>query len=196
MNENPDLSTLFNMISSGSNFQNNNASNSSNIQTPENILKIAEKIKSANKSSQEMSNSNNDMNNMLNMLSEIFSNQNATSSSPNDFNSSNIPDPETLMKITKAMKLMNQDNPSKELLLSLKPFLNDARKEKVDQCIKMLGVTKIIEILKWKGWIILENLLITVKENFDTILILSLIFFLVKEGVEDMETIIALALLL
>lgn len=30
------------------------------------------------------------------------------------------------------------------------------------------------------------------EENFDTILIGTLIFFLIKEGVEDMETIIAL----
>lgn len=148
MNEKPDLSTLFNMISSSSNFQNTNISNSSNIQTPESILKMAEKIKSNNKTSQEAQNSNNDMNNMFSMLSEMLSNQNANVSSPNNSNLNNIPDPETLMKLTKAMKLMNQDNPSKELLLSLKPFLSDTRKEKVDQCIKMLGVTKIIEVLK------------------------------------------------
>lgn len=148
MNEKTDLSALFNMISSNSNFQNTNISNSPNIQTPESILKMAEKIKSNSKTSQEMQNSNNDMSNMFSMLSEMLSNQNANVSSPNNSNLNNIPDPETLMKLTKAMKLMNQDNPSKELLLSLKPFLNDTRKEKVDQCIKMLGVTKIIEILK------------------------------------------------
>lgn len=192
MNEKPDLSTLFNMVSNNVNLQSKGTSNSSSVQTPESILKMAEKIK-ANNTSNEKSNQNN-MNDMFSMLSEMLNNKN--NSSPNINDTNNMPDPETLMKITKAMKLMNQDTPSKELLLSLKPFLNDTRKEKIDQCIKMLGVTKIIEILKWKGWIVLENLLITVKENFDTILILSLIFFLLKEGVEDMETIIALALLL
>ena len=35
-----------------------------------------------------------------------------------------------------------------------------------------------------------------IKENFDTILILLLIFFLIKEGVEDMEVLIALISLL
>lgn len=193
MSEKPDLSTLFNMVSNNANLQNKGTSNSSSVQTPESILKMAEKIKSNSNASDDATKQNN-MNDMFSMLSEMLNNKN--NSSPNINDTTNMPDPETLMKITKAMKLMNQDTPSKELLLSLKPFLNDTRKEKIDQCIKMLGVTKIIEILKWKGWIALENLLIAVKENFDTILILSLIFFLLKEGVEDMETIIALALLL
>lgn len=35
-----------------------------------------------------------------------------------------------------------------------------------------------------------------IKENFDTILILILIFFFIKEGVEDMETLFALTFLL
>lgn len=39
----------------------------------------------------------------------------------------------------------------------------------------------------------LENM---IKENFDTFLILLLIFFLLKEGVEDMEVLIALVALL
>ena len=37
---------------------------------------------------------------------------------------------------------------------------------------------------------------IMIKENFDTFLILLLIFFLIKEGVEDMETLLALTCLL
>jgi len=36
----------------------------------------------------------------------------------------------------------------------------------------------------------------TLKNNFDTILLLLLIFFLIKEGVEDMETLLALTCLL
>lgn len=143
MNEKPDLSTLFNIVS---NSQNNGTSNSSNVQTPESILKMAEKIKTNSKISNETNQNN--MNDMFSMLSEMLNNKNSNNSSPNVNDTSNMPDPETLLKITKAMKLMNQDSPSKELLLSLKPFLNDTRKEKVDQCIKMLGVTKIIEILK------------------------------------------------
>ena len=45
-------------------------------------------------------------------------------------------------------------------------------------------------------WLRLNNLEIILKENFDTILILVLILFLLKEGVEDMETLLALICLL
>ena len=59
--------------------------------------------------------------------------------------SANIPDIEAMMKLMQVMKTTNQSSPSKELLQSLKPFLNDSRKEKVDQYIKVLGITKILE---------------------------------------------------
>lgn len=42
----------------------------------------------------------------------------------------------------------------------------------------------------------MKDLELMIKENFDTFLILIIIFFLIKEGVEDMETIFALVLLL
>ena len=42
----------------------------------------------------------------------------------------------------------------------------------------------------------MKDLELMIQENFDTFLILSLIFFLIKEGVEDMEAIFALILLL
>ena len=41
----------------------------------------------------------------------------------------------------------------------------------------------------------INNFETLLKENFDTFLILVLILFLVKEGVEDMETIFLLVLL-
>ena len=42
----------------------------------------------------------------------------------------------------------------------------------------------------------MKDLELMIQENFDTFLILFLIFFLIKEGVEDMEAIFALVLLL
>ena len=42
----------------------------------------------------------------------------------------------------------------------------------------------------------MKDLELMLQENFDTFLILFLIFFLIKEGVEDMEAIFALILLL
>ena len=42
----------------------------------------------------------------------------------------------------------------------------------------------------------MKNLELMLKDNFDTFLILIIIFFLIKEGVEDMGTLIALVSLL
>lgn len=75
---------------------------------------------------------------------------NVMNSSSNNSNN-DMPDMETIMKIMKVMKSSNQDSPSKELLKSLKPFLNDTRKEKVDQYIKILGMTKAFEIFNELG---------------------------------------------
>ena len=87
-----------------------------------------------------------------------------TSSSNNDVNSKNtenptnneafqdnIPDMEMIMKLMKLMKASNEKNPSKDLLNSLKPFLNDSRKEKVDQYVKILGISKALEIFNDLG---------------------------------------------
>lgn len=55
------------------------------------------------------------------------------------------PDMETMMKLMHILQSSQQNNPSKELLHSLKPFLNETRQEKVDQYIQLLGITKAIE---------------------------------------------------
>ena len=65
--------------------------------------------------------------------------------------SSNAPDMDTMLKIMKLMKTSQQDTPSKELLKSLKPFLKDSRKEKVDQYIRILGLSNALEILNELG---------------------------------------------
>ena len=49
------------------------------------------------------------------------------------------------------MKNMNESSPSKNLLKSLKPFLSDSRKQKVDQYINLLGITRVFEIFKEMG---------------------------------------------
>ena len=76
---------------------------------------------------------------------ENSSNCNASNSDANSFNNMNMPDMETMMKIMSVMKNANKPSPSSELLKSLKPFLNETRKEKVDQYIKIIGVTKAFE---------------------------------------------------
>ena len=85
------------------------------------------------------------------LMSLMNSSSNSNSSDTNFSNNDSMPDMETIMKIMKLMNASNQDSPSKELLRSLKPFLNDSRKEKVDQYIKILGMTKIFEIFNELG---------------------------------------------
>ena len=116
MNNMPDLSALFSMLS-------NNNSNNQNSSPEEMLFNIM------NSSS----------------LDQPTLDNNTTS----DNNS--MPDMETIMKIMKVMNSANDSSPSKNLLISLKPFLNDTRKEKVDQYIKLMGITKFIEIFNELG---------------------------------------------
>lgn len=74
----------------------------------------------------------------------------SNSDSVNPF--SNI-DMNTILKIKQIMEKMNQnkDNPRSNLLLSLKPYLKDSRKQKVDQYIQLLNMGSLIENLNFGG---------------------------------------------
>ena len=71
--------------------------------------------------------------------------------STEETSTSSLPDMETIMKLMQILKYSRQDNPSKDLLKSLKPFLKDSRKEKVDQYIRMIGLTKAFELFNELG---------------------------------------------
>lgn len=76
---------------------------------------------------------------------------NQTSSAENNSNGINFNniDPNTIMKITSAFGKMNNSNdPRANLLYSLKPYLRDGKKEKLDQYVNLLNVSKIAEIMK------------------------------------------------
>lgn len=80
-------------------------------------------------------------------------NQNANQSSKqkssnNAFDFSNI-DMNTILKMKSVMEKMNNKNdPRSNLLYSLKPYLREGRKEKLDQYANLLNVAKIAELLK------------------------------------------------
>ncbi len=71
------------------------------------------------------------------------------SSSPSNENSS-MPefDMATMMKIKKIMDSMKEsrNDPRTNLLKSLKPYLKESRKEKVDQYIQLFGMGKVFEM--------------------------------------------------
>ena len=66
------------------------------------------------------------------------------SASSNNFNI----DVETILKMKSIMNQMNQKNDSRvNLLYSLKPYLRESRKNKLDEYVNLLNVTKIVDIL-------------------------------------------------
>lgn len=89
---------------------------------------------------------------MKNILSSFSSNDSEKSSNSdnskydNSDNSNVNIDFETIMKMKSMMeKLNNKDDPRANLLLSLKPYLKNSRKEKVDQYIKLFNMSKVLE---------------------------------------------------
>ena len=60
----------------------------------------------------------------------------------------------TILKIKKIMDSLNtsnKDDPRANLLLSLKPYLNETKKDKIDNYVKFLQFAKIIEVMNPLG---------------------------------------------
>ena len=89
--------------------------------------------------------------NFSKILSQQNKEQNQDSKQPlnNNFDMGNI-DMNTIMKITSAFNKMNnskENDPRANLLNSLKPYLRDNKKDKLDNYMNLLNVTKIAEIM-------------------------------------------------
>ena len=90
---------------------------------------------------------------MQNNSSNNTNNSNKSSNQTNNSNNggfdfSNI-DINTIMKMKSIMEKMNsKDDPRSNLLYSLKPYLREERKEKLDQYANLMNVAKIAELLK------------------------------------------------
>lgn len=94
------------------------------------------------------SNSSN-TNGSSNSSDEAFKNRNSQDS----FNNSSNFDMYNLLKLKSIMDKLNSSNdPRNNLLKSLKPYLQDEKKSKVDQYINFLNMAKIVEILKQERW--------------------------------------------
>lgn len=103
-----------------------------------------------------LSNQNNSQNQNNTQNSSFDSNQqnynesnNNSSNTNNNFDFSNL-DMDTIMKLSSAFgKMKNSKNdPRANLLNSLKPYLRDEKKGKIDQYMNLLNVSKIAEIMK------------------------------------------------
>ena len=76
------------------------------------------------------------------------SNNSNHSNSNGNFDFSQI-DMNTILKMKSVMeKLNNSNDPRSNLLYSLKPYLREEKKEKLDQYANLLNVAKIADILK------------------------------------------------
>lgn len=111
---------------------------------PENIKNILENMtnsQNTNTNSSCASNPNNSVN----------SNNQTDSNNSNIFNNIDI---NTIFKLQNAMNSINSDKQNESrtnLLLSLKPYLKESRKNKVDQYIQLFKMEKVFEILNPLG---------------------------------------------
>lgn len=111
------------------------------------INSIQEKM-NINESSQEEKDNNNsfDISSILNSF-----NQNKEDNSNSNNNDNNFTfDPSIILKMQKIIGSMNNNNPKKELLLSLKSFLRKSRQDKMNDYLTILNVISALEALKNK----------------------------------------------
>ena len=94
---------------------------------------------------------------MLENLLNSFKNSNNTesdesssnSSSSLGFDSKNGIDFETIIKIKSILETLNKkDDPRSNLLYSLKPYLRDTRRKKLDQYVNLFKITQVTNLLK------------------------------------------------
>lgn len=101
------------------------------------------------------SSNNNDENNK-----DYSDNYNTQNSNPSSDSSNNHSNPfgnggidfETIMKMKSIIDKMNtKDDPRSNLLQSLKPYLKDSRKSKVDQYIQLMNMSKVMDVFPFMG---------------------------------------------
>ena len=143
------MKNIKNMVDNG------NISDAISSISPEMIQNFSKILSSQNNSNNDNSNFNPNTNTNTNP-----SNQN-TNNSNNNFDFNGI-DMNTIMKMSSVFQKMNntKNDPRAKLLNSLKPYLRDAKKEKLDNYMNLLNVSKIAEIMK-------ENNTPNNKENND-----------------------------
>ena len=144
-NPNRNFSSKYNNNGSNHSYNNsigNNFCNSSNDNLNNSYRDISSDSKnSANIGNIDFSNINIDA--IKNILGQ---NSNSDSKKNNDSSPFNI-DINTMLKMKSIIDAMNnqKDDPRANLLKSLKPYLKESRKEKVDQYIKIFSMEKVFE---------------------------------------------------
>ena len=113
----------------------------------ENFSSLMNNNNSTNNAQNSITNSNINSNTNSSTNSNTDSNTNSNNSN-NSFDFSNI-DMNTILKMKSIMeKLNNSNDPRANLLNSLKPYLRNEKKEKLDQYANLINFSKIAEIMK------------------------------------------------
>lgn len=108
-----------------------------------------------------------DMGNLMEQFNKMLQNNefpdelknalNSFKNSSNNTNNTNSAMPEidmnTILKMKQVMDSINsnKDDPRSNLLMSLKPYLKESRKKKVDQYVQLFGLGKAFEMLNSLG---------------------------------------------
>lgn len=84
---------------------------------------------------------------MLNNLGNMLNSNNQSNNNSSQNGNFNL-DINTIMKMKSIMENMNNKNdPRANLLYSLKPYLRDSKKDKLDQYVNLLNVSKIADFM-------------------------------------------------
>lgn len=135
------LKNMFNNTNFGSGNSNTSSNGNLNI-TPDMINNLADMLKSkgsnfAGKASGNKANSST----MDNVFKKDSSGNNDSSSFNMDF--------ETILKMKSIMDTFNKkDDPRANLLYSLKPYLRETRKKKIDQYVNLFKITQVTNLFK------------------------------------------------
>ncbi len=140
---NEDMSDVFNKL--------NNIAGQNNI-SPDMVNNLFNMLNNSNNDNKANStnntsdtSSNNSSNNDYKNFADFAQNQN------NPFGNNGI-DFETIMKMKTIIDKMNiKDDPRSNLLQSLKPYLKDSRKSKVDQYIQLMNMSKVMDVFSSMG---------------------------------------------
>lgn len=126
---------------------------------PDNLKDIINNLQNNNSASNDSSNNtdansdsgdNTSTNNITpDDFSKLFSSFTNSSNNNNNNNDGPAFDLNTMLKMKSIINAMNKkDDPRTNLLYSLKPYLRDSRKSKLDQYVNLLNMTKMADIFK------------------------------------------------
>ena len=132
---------------------NNLTSMLKNGNIPDNLKDIVSSFSSNSKEQQENNSSTNIDPNMLSSLLSSL-NANTSNNSEENLNSGSNIDMETILKMKSIIDKMNknQNDPRSNLLRSLKPYLRSSRKNKLEQYVKLLSMTSVMDVFGNNRW--------------------------------------------